>query len=242
MYEGDKHVKVAKLQNLKGKYEMMNMGEDENISTFIDKVNELFLGIICVGGTLEEDEIVVKVLRSFPPAYKPKVVAIDEIKSVTFMTRGMLVGKLVAFELSEFGESHGKYETTFKASISWKQKYDPTESSCWVSKYESEKRETEEQERELYELEALIARRLPKGVGKYDEKLPLKCFSCNKIGHFASRCLKECLGMINMTNLKGMIDLTSMIDMRSMTRMINPISLTGSLDIKRDVTMLLMKV
>lgn len=58
---------------------MMKIGEDENISTFMAKVNELVLGIECVGGTLEEDKIVAKVLSSFCPAYKPKVAGIDEI-------------------------------------------------------------------------------------------------------------------------------------------------------------------
>lgn len=41
-------------------------------------------------------------------------------------------------------------------------------------------KEMESEERELEGLEALISRRLPKGVGKYEGKLPLKIFSCNK--------------------------------------------------------------
>lgn len=40
-HEGDSHVKVTKLQNLKGKYENLKMGEDENITSFMQKVNEL---------------------------------------------------------------------------------------------------------------------------------------------------------------------------------------------------------
>lgn len=127
LYEGDKQVKVAKLQSLKGKYEMLKMGEDENINTFIAKVNDLVLGIRCVDGTLVEDEIVAKVLRYLPHAYKYKVAAINEIQSVTTVTRDMSIGKIVAFELSECGESHGKFETTFRASISGKKKYDHDE-------------------------------------------------------------------------------------------------------------------
>lgn len=187
LYEGDKHVKVAKLQSLKGKYKMLRMGEDENISSFMDKVNDLVLNIRCASGIIEEDEIVAKVMRYLPLAYKHKVAAIDEIQRVTIVTRDMLVGKLAAFELSELGESHGKTKTTFKDTVSGKKKYDPRESSTRVSRYEREMREMKEQKRELEELKALLARIQPKGAGKYEGKLPLKCFSCNKIAHFASR-------------------------------------------------------
>ncbi|GLJ37859.1 hypothetical protein SUGI_0770230 [Cryptomeria japonica] len=116
------------------------------------KVNELFLGIRNVGGKIEEDEIVAKVLRYLPPTYKHKVVAIDEIQSVTTVTRDMLVRKLVAFELRKFGESHGKSETAFRASISvsGKKKYDPDE--YMISRYERERREIVEQENSLMSL------------------------------------------------------------------------------------------
>lgn len=77
--EGDSHVKVAKLQSLKGKYENLKMGEDENITSFMQKVNELLCEIRCVGGVLEVSEIVSKVLRSLPLTYKHKAAAIDEI-------------------------------------------------------------------------------------------------------------------------------------------------------------------
>lgn len=187
LYEGVSQVKIAKLQSLKGKCETLKMGDDENIHPYVPKVNELVLSIRNASGKIEEDEIIAKVLRSLPPSYKHQVISIDEIPSVTTVTRDMLVGKLVAFELSEFGESRGKSETTFKVSISIssKQKYGPDE--CRISRYERERRDIVEQERKLDELEALISQRLPKSVGKYDGKLPFKYSNCNKIGHFASR-------------------------------------------------------
>jgi hypothetical protein len=38
------------------------------------------------------------------------------------------------------------------------------------------------------EIEAKFMRRLKKGSGKYQGKLPLKCFNCGKIGHFENKC------------------------------------------------------
>ena len=40
---------------------------------------------------------------------------------------------------------------------------------------------------ELDELEALIARRLPRGKGNYKGKLPIIFFSCNKVFHIIAR-------------------------------------------------------
>lgn len=40
---------------------------------------------------------------------------------------------------------------------------------------------------ELDELEALITKRFGRGKGKYKGKLTINCFSCNKVGHIATR-------------------------------------------------------
>ena len=79
LYEGDAHVKVAKMQCLKGKYEMLRMGDDENITSFMQRVNELVCSIRCASGTLEKSEIVAKVLKSMLVAYKAKATTIEEI-------------------------------------------------------------------------------------------------------------------------------------------------------------------
>jgi hypothetical protein len=36
--------------------------------------------------------------------------------------------------------------------------------------------------------EANFVKNLKRGTGKYKGKLPLKCFNCGRIGHFASKC------------------------------------------------------
>jgi len=87
LFEGDEHVKCAKLYGLKGRYENLRMREDENITSYMQKVNELVCGIQCAGGKLEESEIVVEVLRSLPASYKHRFAAIEEIRTMTTVTR-----------------------------------------------------------------------------------------------------------------------------------------------------------
>lgn len=142
---------------------MLRMGDDENVTTFMQRVNELVCGIRGASGKLEESEVVAKVLRSFPAAYKVKATAIEELQTITNVTRDMLVGKLTAFELSEFGDALPKVESKFKATTSRRdrQRYDPGESSSRKTfKYEDEIRQIEEEEREMEELEALIVKRV----------------------------------------------------------------------------------
>lgn len=108
------------------------MGEDENITSFILKVTKLVCGIRCVSGVLEETKFVFKVIRSLLPSYKHKASTIDEIWTITNVTRDMLIGKLTAFELSEFGDSLPKTKSAFKTAVSGKQRYDLGEISARV--------------------------------------------------------------------------------------------------------------
>lgn len=72
---------------------------------------------------------------------------------MTYVTRDMMIGKLTAFELSEFGETPPKSESAFKVIVSRKLKYNPGESSTRVSRHEKEMIEIKEEERDLEELE-----------------------------------------------------------------------------------------
>ncbi|GLJ46680.1 hypothetical protein SUGI_0983970 [Cryptomeria japonica] len=131
--------------------------------------------------------MVSKVLRTLLPVYAIRVATIHELKSIdkTKVTLDSIIGKLIAFELNSFDESVQKSESAFRVSVS----NPPVRKSREAShSHESRSNREVDDEESLIELEALLAKRLPRGIDKYKCKLPLKCFACNWIGHIAVNC------------------------------------------------------
>ncbi|GLJ36684.1 hypothetical protein SUGI_0738180 [Cryptomeria japonica] len=167
------------------------MVEGENIAQYGQRIKEVVDGIKSVGGKIEDDTIVSKMLRTILPTYAIRVSSIQELRSVSSdkVTIDSLIGKLTTFELNSFDNSISKTsKSAFKASIAGspmsKGKY-VCPSYDYRSSHGSRKGDNNNEDH-LIDLEALLAKRLPRGTGKYKGKLPLKCFSCNKIGHIAA--------------------------------------------------------
>lgn len=93
LYEGDQEIKIAKLEGYQVRYETLKKEEDEKISSFIDRVNEIVMGIKCCDGNVNVDEVVSKNLSVLPPAYKMKVTGINELQTMsnTSVTRDTLL-------------------------------------------------------------------------------------------------------------------------------------------------------
>jgi hypothetical protein len=92
------------------------------------------------------------------------------------MTLDSLIGRLIAFELSNFDNySPTSVEFAFKTKLT----LDRSNKKKKIKYMESDS----ESDDDLDELEALLAKRLPRGKGKYKGKLPIICFTCKKVGH-----------------------------------------------------------
>ncbi|XP_042476297.1 uncharacterized protein LOC122057990 [Macadamia integrifolia] len=173
IHDGDDKIKEAKLQHHRNLFESLKMSEGETIDQFMSKVNEIINSIRGLGEEVKDAVVVKKILRSLPYLYNPKVSTIEESKDLNTMKLDELHGTLIAYEMRMVKPKPIEKEAAFKALKKLK------------SNEDSEQKDSDD------ELIAYLARKLKKGTGKYEGKLPLKCFNCDGIGHFTSKCPKN---------------------------------------------------
>jgi hypothetical protein len=161
-YEGNEKVKDAKLQTYRVQFEKLQMKEDETIGKYFLRVEELVNAMKALGEKIEEPSLVQKILRSLPDRFNPKVSAIEELNDIKTLSFDQLLGTLTAYEMRIVTDKTTSREASFKAD--------------------------KNEDCEPDEIEAKFVRRLKKGSGKYQGKMPFKCFNCGKIGHFANKC------------------------------------------------------
>ena len=120
IYGGDKNVQRAKRESLKGKFDEMRIEEGENISQCASRIKEVVSAIRSANGTLDDESINIKVLRTLLPIYVIRVLAIQELRCIPGIKLSLegIVGRLTAFELSNFDNYTPKnIESTFKAKL-----------------------------------------------------------------------------------------------------------------------------
>jgi hypothetical protein len=161
-YEGDEKVKDAKLQTHRLKFEQLNMNEDETVSKYFLRFEKLLNSMKGLGEKIEDIFLVHKILRSLPDRFNPKVFAIEELNDIKTVSIDKLLGTLFSYEIRISKDKSTTREASFKEDTST--------------------------DFELDDIEGKFVRRLKKGSGKYQGKLPFKCFNCGKIGQFSSKC------------------------------------------------------
>ena len=99
IYEGDDKVKGEKLHTYRGQFENLKIKEEENIASYLLRVDEIMNIIRGLGERIEESDIVQKILRSLPMRFDSKISAIEERSDQDIMTVDELHGTLTPYEM-----------------------------------------------------------------------------------------------------------------------------------------------
>jgi hypothetical protein len=114
-YEGNEKVKDVKLQTYRLKFEQLKMNEDETISRYFLRVEELVNSMKGLGEKIEEAFLVQKILRSLLDKFNSKVSAIEERSDIKSLSIDQLLGTLTASEMRINKDKSSTREAYFKA-------------------------------------------------------------------------------------------------------------------------------
>ena len=76
-YEGNEKVKYVELHTYRLKFEQIKMNEDETVSKYLLRVEEMMNAMKGLGEEIEEAPLVQKILISFPDRFNPEVSPIE---------------------------------------------------------------------------------------------------------------------------------------------------------------------
>jgi hypothetical protein len=110
--------------------------------------------------------------------YDPKISSLEERTYLGSLIMHMINGIFISYEMRMEQENLVTKEATFKLSKKTMKK-----NNKMLKPYCNYNNDLEEYE----EVEKLV-RKLKRGTDKYKGMLPLKCFNCDGIGHFSSKC------------------------------------------------------
>jgi hypothetical protein len=154
------------------------MNEDENISSYFLQVDEIVNEIMGLGEEIKESVIVQKVLRSLPMRFEPKISILEERADMNSISMDELHGIFTAYEMRIEEVNPDIKEATFKASKNSKQK------GMKKEKEHSNSSDVSKDDEEVVKFVKI----LNKGTNdRYRGKIPLICFYCDGIGHFANK-------------------------------------------------------
>lgn len=202
--KGVEQVKKIRLQTLRGDFERLFMEESESISDYFSRVLAVVNQLKRNGEDVDEVKVMEKILRTLNPSFDFIVTNIEENKDLKTMTIEQLMGSLQAYEEKQKRKIKQKEATEQLLQLNVKE--------ANYANYKSQRGRGRGQDRgrgrghggegrggynnhsnKFNNGERSWNPQVTRGRGRgnswsrYD-KSQIKCFNCNKIGHYASEC------------------------------------------------------
>ena len=97
-HKGTSQVKESKIALLSNQYEMFKMQANESITSWFDRYTIIINQLNQLGRVIPKDEMVKRLLRSFPKSWRSIVVAIREVKDLNKILLDEICGSLRIYE------------------------------------------------------------------------------------------------------------------------------------------------
>ncbi|XP_076898584.1 uncharacterized protein LOC143552191 [Bidens hawaiensis] len=186
-------VQKACLQTLKTEFEMLRMKEEDTIESFTDKLNNTVSKASGVGSTFDQPTLVRKLLSSVPKKFIQIVATIEQFVDIETTTLDEIIGRLKAFEertnllnkdlmdnqdklLFTRQDKNNGQETRF--GNRGQGRFNSTQERWHNRKFMHEERK--EDGGDNHDKGKKFTKHLSK----------VKCYNCNRFGHYASDCPK----------------------------------------------------
>ncbi|CAL8152240.1 unnamed protein product [Prunus armeniaca] len=185
-YHGGEHVRSVKLQNLRREFEYTRMRDNESLSDYLTRLNELINQMKTFGEALSNERLVQKVLISLSKKYDPICLVIENTKTLETVELQEVIAILKSKEqrlemhsvdtvekafASFTVNSKGQNKNASQSSSSKSQRNWNSKGKSWESKDKSQQNNYSAQSNTSTQYK-----------GKP------KCYNCDRFGHLARDC------------------------------------------------------
>ncbi|GKV03791.1 hypothetical protein SLEP1_g16037 [Rubroshorea leprosula] len=157
------------------------------------RLNDIVTNLKALGKVYPSQEVVRKVLRSLPKNWEAKKTAIEEFKDLKTLKLEDLIGKLMTNEIEVQVDGGVEVVEKKKKNVAFKASNQKKESEDDASNEESS---NEEDITKLIskEVKRFMKKNIKIKLARRDEgestKKSVKCYECNKMGHYRNECPK----------------------------------------------------
>ncbi|CAL9008425.1 unnamed protein product [Prunus brigantina] len=224
-FHGGDHVRSVKLQNLICEFEYTRMHDNESLSTYLTRLNDLINQMKTYGEVLSNERLVQKVLISLSKVYDPICLVIENTKSLETLELQEVIAIMksqeqqfelhnanaiekpsASFTVSSKGHNkNASNSSSSKAQKNWNPKGKPWESKGKLQWNNYAQTHSSSTGQEAVKSQCKVCSKHQFGECRHKGKP--KCNNCDRFGHLARECTAE--KVVHKANYANQMEVTN---------------------------------